>query len=67
MDWKQRASKVCIRTVRSFLHSFLGIFVASGSNLVEISVLENALIAGLVSAVSCLQNGLEEWTPQNKG
>jgi|TARA_Y100001937_G_scaffold25736_1_gene36907 hypothetical protein len=67
MDWKQWATKVGIRTIRTFLQSFLGVLVASGSNLIEISVIENAMIAGLVSAVTALQNGLEEWSPSNKG
>ena len=35
--------------------------------MVEMDVLTNALVAGAVAAVTALQNGLEEWTPTNKG
>ncbi len=63
-DW---AIKVGIRTFRTFLQAFVGILVASGTGMVEMQVLENALIAGLVAGVTALQNGLEEWTPKNKG
>ena len=67
MDLKDWAIKVGIRTVRTFIQAFLGILTASGTGMVEMDVLTNALIAGAVAAVTALQNGLEEWTPTNKG
>jgi hypothetical protein len=45
----------------------LGILVASGTDMIQVDVLTNALVAGLVAGVTALQNGLEEWTPTNKG
>ncbi|MAU89695.1 MAG: hypothetical protein CMC40_07285 [Flavobacteriaceae bacterium] len=67
MDLKDWAIKVGIRTVRTFIQAFLGILTASGTGMVEMDVLTNALVAGAVAAVTALQNGLEEWTPTNKG
>ena len=67
MDLKDWAIKVGIRTVRTFIQAFLGILTASGTGMVEMDVLTNALLAGAVAAVTALQNGLEEWTPTNKG
>ena len=67
MDFKDWAIKVGIRRLRTFIQAFLGVLVASGTGMGEIDVLTNASIAGLVSAVTALQNGLEEWTPKNKG
>ena len=67
MDFKDWAIKVGIRSLRTFIQAFLGVLVASGTGMVEIDVLTNASIAGLVSAVTALHNGLEEWTPKNKG
>ena len=67
MDLKDWAIKVGIRTVRTFIQAFLGILTASGTGMVEMDVLTNALVAGSVAAITALQNGLEEWTPQNKG
>ena len=67
MDFKDWAIKVGIRSLRTFIQAFLGVLVASGTGMVEIDVLTNASIAGLVSADTALQNGLEEWTPKNKG
>lgn len=63
-DW---AIKVAIRTFRTFLQAFLGILIASGADMIQIDVLQNALISGMVAGVTALQNGLEEWTPKNKG
>jgi hypothetical protein len=67
MNFKDWALKVGIRTLRTFIQAFLGVLVASGTGMVEVDVLSNALIAGLVAGVTALQNGLEEWTPKNKG
>ena len=67
MNIKDWALKVGIRTLRTFIQAFLGVLVASGTGMVEVDVLSNALIAGLVAGVTALQNGLEEWTPKNKG
>jgi hypothetical protein len=67
MNFKDWALKVGIRTLRTFIQAFLGVLVASGTGMVEVDVLSNALIAGLVAGVTALQNGLEEWTPTNKG
>ena len=67
MDLKDWAIKVGIRTVRTFIQAFLGILTASGTGMVEMDVLTNALVAGSVAAITALQNGLEEWTPTNKG
>ena len=67
MDLKDWAIKVGIRTVRTFIQAFLGSLTASGTGMVEMDVLTNALVAGAVAAVTALQNGLEEWTPTNKG
>ena len=67
MDLKDWTIKVGIRTVRTFIQAFLGILTASGTGMVEMDVLTNALVAGAVAAVTALQNGLEEWTPTNKG
>ncbi len=67
MKLKDWAIKVGIRTLRTFIQAFLGVLVASGAGMVEIDVLSNAIIAGLVAGVTALQNGLEEWTPTNKG
>jgi len=66
-DWKSWATKVGIRTLRTFIQAFLGVLVASGTGMVEVDVFHNALIAGLVAGITALQNGLEEWTPSNKG
>ena len=63
-DWLM---KVGIRTLRTFIQAFLGVLVASGTGMVEVDVLQNALVAGLVAGVTAIQNGLEEWTPTNKG
>ena len=67
MDFKDWAIKVGIRTLRTFIQAFLGILTASGTGMVEMDVLTNALVAEAVAAVTALQNGLEEWTPKNKG
>lgn len=67
MDFKKWATKVGIRTLRTFIQAFLGILIAAGTGMVEIEVLTNALVAGLVAGITALQNGLEEWTPKNKG
>ncbi len=67
MDLKDWAIKVGIRTLRTFIQAFLGILTASGTGMVEMDVLTNALVAGSVAAITALQNGLEEWTPTNKG
>jgi len=67
MKLKDWAIKVGIRTLRTFIQAFLGVLVASGAGMVEIDVLSNAMVAGLVAGVTALQNGLEEWTPTNKG
>jgi hypothetical protein len=45
----------------------LGVLIASGTGLMEIDVLQNALVSGMVAGITALQNGLEEWTPTNKG
>lgn len=66
-DWKSWAIKVGIRTLRTFIQAFLGVLVASGTGMVEVDVFQNALVAGLVAGITALQNGLEEWTPNNKG
>ncbi len=63
-DWLM---KVGIRTLRTFIQAFLGVLVAGGTGMVEIDVLQNAFVAGLVAGVTAIQNGLEEWTPTNKG
>ena len=63
-DWLM---KVGIRTLRTFIQAFLGVLVASGTGMVEVDVLQNALVAGLVAGGTAIQNGLEEWTPTNKG
>ena len=63
-DWLM---KVGIRTLRTFIQAFLGVLVASGTGMVEVDVLQNALVAGLVAGVTAIQNGLEVWTPTNKG
>jgi hypothetical protein len=63
-DW---FTKVGIRTLRTFIQAFLGVLVASGTGMVEVDVLENALVAGLVAGVTAIQNGLEDYVPQNKG
>lgn len=63
-DWLTR---VGIRTLRTFIQAFLGVLIASGTGLMEIDVLQNALVSGLVAGITALQNGLEEWTPVNKG
>mgnify|MGYP003626921447 FL=1 len=67
MDLKDWAIKVGIRTLRTFIQAFLGILTASGTGMVEIDVLTNAFVAGAVAGITALQNGLEEWTPKNKG
>tara|TARA_R100000388_G_C7198508_1_gene137255 strand:+ start:284 stop:487 length:204 start_codon:yes stop_codon:yes gene_type:complete len=67
MNWKKWLTKVGIRTLRTFIQAFLGVLVASGTGMVEVDVLQNALVAGLVAGITALQNGLEEWTPANKG
>jgi hypothetical protein len=41
--------------------------MASGTGMVEVDVLENALVAGLVAGVTAIQNGLEDYQPKNKG
>lgn len=64
---KQWLTKVGIRTIRTFIQAFLGVLIASGTGLMEIDVLQNALVSGLVAGITALQNGLEEWTPTNKG
>ena len=64
---KEWLTKVGIRTLRTFIQSFLGILVASGTDMIQVDVLTNALVAGLVAGGTALQNGLEEWTPTNKG
>ncbi len=64
---KQWLTKVGIRTLRTFIQAFLGVLIASGTGLMEIDVLQNALVSGLVAGITALQNGLEEWTPTNKG
>ena len=64
---KQWLTKVGIRTLRTFIQAFLGVLIASGTGLMEIDVLQNALVYGLVAGITALQNGLEEWTPNNKG
>lgn len=64
---KEWLAKVGIRTLRTFIQAFLGVLVASGTGMVEVDVLQNALVAGLVAGITALQNGLEEWTPKNKG
>ena len=64
---KQWLTKVGIRTLRTFIQAFLGVLIASGTGLMEIDVLQNALVSGLVAGITALQNGLEEWTPHNKG
>ena len=66
-NWKDWLIKVGIRTLRTFIQAFLGVLVASGTGMVEVDVLQNALVAGLVAGVTAIQNGLEEWTPSNKG
>ena len=66
-DWKDWITKVGIRTLRTFIQAFLGVLVASGTGMVEVDVFQNALVAGLVAGITGLQNGLEEWTPNNKG
>jgi Flp pilus assembly pilin Flp len=66
-DWKKWATKVGIRTLRTFIQAFLGVLVASGAGMIEVNVIQNALVSGLVAGVTALQNGLEEWTPNNKG
>lgn len=66
-DWKSWLTKVGIRTIRTFIQAFLGVLVASGTGMVEVDVFQNALVAGLVAGVTAIQNGLEEWTPTNKG
>ena len=63
-DW---FTKVGIRTLRTFIQAFLGVLVASCTGMVEVDVLENALVAGLVAGVTAIQNGLEDYVPQNKG
>ena len=63
-DW---FTKVGIRTLRTFIRAFLGVLVASGTGMVEVDVLENALVAGLVAGVTAIQNGLEDYQPKNKG
>jgi hypothetical protein len=64
---KQWLTKVGIRTLRTFIQAFLGVLIASGAGMIEVDVLQNALVSGLVAGVTALQNGLEEWTPTNKG
>ena len=63
-DW---FTKVGIRTLRTFIQAFLGVLVASGTGMVEVDVLENALVAGLVAGVTAIQNGLEDYQPKDKG
>ena len=63
-DW---FTKVGIRTLRTFIQAFLGVLGASGKGMVEVDVLENALVAGLVAGVTAIQNGLEDYQPKNKG
>tara|TARA_A100001011_G_C14083929_1_gene745693 strand:- start:73 stop:273 length:201 start_codon:yes stop_codon:yes gene_type:complete len=63
-DW---FTKVGIRTLRTFIQAFLGVLVAGGTGMVEIDVIQNALVAGLVAGVTAIQNGLEDYVPQNKG
>ena len=43
MNWKQWLTKVGIRTLRTFIQAFLGVLVASGTGMVEVDVLQNAL------------------------
>ena len=50
MDFKEWAIKVGIRTLRTFIQAFLGILTASGTGMVEMDVLTNALVAGAVAA-----------------
>tara|TARA_R110002020_G_scaffold155629_1_gene336766 strand:+ start:815 stop:1018 length:204 start_codon:yes stop_codon:yes gene_type:complete len=64
---KEWLTRVGIRTLRTFIQAFLGVLIASGTGLMEIDVLQNALVSGLVAGITALQNGLEEWTPTNKG
>ncbi|QDP46714.1 MAG: hypothetical protein Tp156SUR915002_4 [Prokaryotic dsDNA virus sp.] len=64
---KEWATKVAIRTLRTFIQAFLGVLIASGTGLMEVDVLQNALVSGMVAGITALQNGLEEWQPVNKG
>lgn len=64
---KEWLTKVGIRTLRTFIQAFLGVLIASGTGLMEVDVLQNALVSGMVAGITALQNGLEEWTPTNKG
>jgi len=66
-DWKSWLTKVGIRTIRTFIQAFLGVLVASGTGMIKVNIIQNALVAGLVAGVTAIQNGLEEWTPTNKG
>ena len=54
MDLKDWAIKVGIRTLRTFIQAFLGILTASGTGMVEMDVLTNALVAGSVAAILSL-------------
>jgi len=64
---KEWLTRVGIRTLRTFIQAFLGVLIASGTGLMEIDVIQNALVSGMVAGITALQNGLEEWTPTNKG
>jgi len=64
---KEWFTRVGIRTLRTFIQAFLGVLIASGTGLMEIDVIQNALVSGMVAGITALQNGLEEWTPTNKG
>ena len=48
MDFKDWAIKVGIRTLRTFIQAFLGILTASGTGMVGMDVLTNALVRELL-------------------
>lgn len=69
MHWRQPV----VRGVRTFLQAFLGVFLAistSGAmgidSVPDVDVLKRAAIAatwaGVIAAISFVQNALEDWT-----
>ena len=62
--------RASIRAARSFVQVFLGVWLAGAvatqttmASLVDVTLLDQAAAAGIVAALSFVQNALEDHTP----
>lgn len=54
---------VLIRAGRTAVQTALAVLVASGTGLLDVSILRGAAVAGLAAGLAALQNGVEQAWP----